>query len=151
MVECVAPLLFIMINANNVGYRQFAAILLKRNITTHYVELPQDQRKELRDTVLARYFEESERIVRRNIGNLIAIIAKVALRDNEWNELLAILSEKTHPSQILQTRATGLTLLGMILDISGEYLDKNYTDLFIFLNQTINDQCQEVKFLFFHH
>lgn len=145
-IASMQPLINLLINANDVGLRQLSAVLLKRNINTHYLTMEPNDRKFLKQTILDRYFAETQRPVRRALGFLIGVLTKVTLPQNDWAELLEIISQRTNDSQTVETRENAIYLLDLILNISGEHLESHFTDFYTFFSNTIQDPVKQIRY-----
>lgn len=136
----------VLMNSQDTSLRQLAAVLLKRNINTHYLCMEENDKKFLKQTILQVYFAETQRPVRRAIGFLIGVLTKSTIPNNDWNELLQCISQKTEASQSTQDRESAITLLGLILDISGEHLVSHFQSFFSFFQNTIQDPDKSIRY-----
>lgn len=129
--------------APEVQIRQYATILLKRNILQLYPELDENLKGALKVTLVERFFAENVKVVRNVIGTLIGLIVQVTVPLGQWNELLQIISIKTAPSNPTDVREAGTMLLGFLLDNSGDHLQQFYADFHSFFKINIQDQTSK--------
>ncbi len=132
-----------MHGAPDLQIRQFATILLKRNILQLYPELDENLKAVLKATLVERFFAETVKVVRNVIGTLIGLIVQVTVPLGQWNDLLQIISMKTAISQPTEVREAGTMLLGFLLDNSGDHLQQFYGDFHSFFKTNIQDQSSK--------
>lgn len=120
--ESIGIFTYILAHCQQESLRHLAGVLLKRNMVTNYSNLSEQAQKDLQNVLLERFFAESLKSVRKSIGTLIGLIAKLSLPEGKWNELLHVIQQQTDKGQSLQNRIYGLQLLELVLDYSaGKY------------------------------
>lgn len=95
--------------------RQMAAVLVRRRISTHWLRLEANVRHELQAVLLQRLANEPERVVRRSMTSVVAVVAKYALPKGQWPELLGFLFECTQ-SAAAEHRELSMLLLASLFD-----------------------------------
>lgn len=105
-----------------------------------------NDQKFLKQALLDRYFNEPERAVRRAIGFLIGVLTKTTLPNKDWNELLELIAQRTNSQQPLEVRESAISLLGLILDISGDCFSDHFTDFYKFFKNTIEDSAKSIRY-----
>jgi len=88
--------------------RLLSGIILKKSIGIHLANIGAEDRNVLRNTILARFFEEPHSIVKKTIAMLIAVILKLCVDvDEKWTDPVVIISQKTKPDQDEAMRLQG--------------------------------------------
>jgi hypothetical protein len=88
----IRTLSFILINATQLGHRQMAAVLLKRNLINLYSTLSPAEQAEFRQILLSQYIKEPSLLVQKGIATLISILLPVVEIKN-WGELQQLLDQ----------------------------------------------------------
>ena len=73
--------------------RQLAAVIARRRGAKHWIskELTDESRAQVKAMLLHMLTEETEKLVRRSVADLISAIAKIAVPHGQWDELLQYL------------------------------------------------------------
>ena len=95
--------------------RQLAAVLMRRRIGSHWTKLDATTQHGLKASLLESVTNEPERSVRRNVANVVAVIAKHTLPRGEWNELFTGLLNCTR-SASEQHREVAMLMLSSLLE-----------------------------------
>lgn len=143
--DSISIFTYILAHCQQENLRQLAGVLLKRNMVTNFSNLSEQAQKDLQMLLLERFFAEPLKPVRKSIGSLIGLIAKITLPEGKWNELLQVIQQQTDKSQVLQSRIFGLQLLELVLDYSAASLSQFYTSFYPFFQQSVSDENKEVR------
>ncbi len=113
-----------MVNASQLGHRQMATVLLKRNLINLYESLSAEEKAEFRNLLLSQYIKEQSLLIQKGLANLVSILLPVVEIKN-WVELQQLLDQalKSAPES-----AATFVLLNSIL-----YHFKAPKELYIYL------------------
>jgi hypothetical protein len=88
----ISTLTYILVNCQELGYRQMATVLLKRNLVNLYGNLSPEEQKQFRDLLLSQYIKETHLLIQKGIATLISILLPIVEIKN-WVELQTLLDE----------------------------------------------------------
>jgi hypothetical protein len=88
----IRVLSYILVQANDLGHRQMATVLLKRNLVNLYEALNQQEKAEFRNLLLSQYIKETSLLIQRGIATLISLLLPVVEIKN-WAELQQLLDQ----------------------------------------------------------
>lgn len=84
----VSGFLYHIKNNTNDKIRQVAAVLLKRKVDKHWVNMDKTEQANLTALVINLILSERNFLVLKAIGNVVIRVARINLINGEWNELL---------------------------------------------------------------
>ncbi|EAR86075.2 karyopherin, putative (macronuclear) [Tetrahymena thermophila SB210] len=143
--DSISIFTYILAHCQQDNLRHLAGILLKRNMIANFSNLAEQAQKDLQMVLLERFFSESMKSVRKSIGALIGIIAKLTLPEGKWAELLQVIQQHTDKSQTLQNRIYGLQLLELVLDYSASSISSFYNNFYPFFKESIQDSNKDIR------
>ena len=95
--------------------RQYAAVLMRRRIGSHWSKLDAATQQALKATLLESVTAEPAHLVRVGVAGVVTVIAKHALPKGEWNELFAGLFQCSR-SAAEDQREVAMLLLTSLLE-----------------------------------
>lgn len=73
----IRTLTYILVHSPQLGQRQMATVLLKRNLVALYSGLTAQEQAEFRSLLLAQYVKENQLLIQRGIATLISMLLPV--------------------------------------------------------------------------
>ncbi|XP_047717366.1 importin-4 [Prionailurus viverrinus] len=117
--------------------RQFAAVLTRRRLSTHWRRLTAEHRESLKSLVLSAFQRETQHSVSLSLAQLSAtIFRKEGLE--AWPQLMQLLQHSTHSPHI-QEREMGLLLLSVVVTSRPEAFQPHHRELLRLLNETLGE------------
>ncbi|XP_007947405.1 importin-4 [Orycteropus afer afer] len=115
--------------------RQFAAVLIRRRLSTRWRRLAAEPRESLKSLVLTSLQRETEHSVSLSLAQLTAtIFRKEGLE--AWPQLMQFLQHSTHSPHIPE-REMGLLLLSVVVTSQPEAFQPHHRELLRLLNETL--------------
>ena len=115
--------------------RQLAAVLVRRRIGALWTKLESPVRTSLQAILLNRLSVEPERVVRRQMTSVVAVVARHAMPNGTWPELFGFLVECTR-SAAAEHRELSMLLLASLLE-SEDIVDAVLRPHFAVLSSTL--------------
>ncbi|EMC99774.1 hypothetical protein BAUCODRAFT_153902 [Baudoinia panamericana UAMH 10762] len=134
----VAALIHIIISHSQPELRQLAAVEARKLVSKHWAAVPNEQKPQLRDSLLKSTIDEEKPLPRHSKARVIAAIAKVDLEDGEWSELPGILQQAA-TSQTARHREVGLYIIYTLLETMPDMFQENMGQMLALFNRTIQD------------
>ena len=94
---------------------------LRKSATKHWLKLDADSQNTLKSIMLERIVNEEHHLVRKNAASVVSAIAKKALVDGGWPELLDFLTQCAQSEQA-DHREVALMVFEALAEIPGEHL-----------------------------
>ncbi|XP_027428436.1 importin-4 isoform X5 [Zalophus californianus] len=117
--------------------RQFAAVLIRRRLSTRWRRLAAEHRESLKSLVLTALQRETEHSVSLSLAQLSAtIFRKEGLE--AWPQLMQLLQHSTHSPHIPE-REMGLLLLSVVVTSRPEAFQPHHRELLRLLNETLGE------------
>ncbi|XP_060475296.2 importin-4 [Panthera onca] len=117
--------------------RQFAAVLTRRRLSTHWRRLTAEHRESLKSLVLSAFQRETQHSVSLSLAQLSAtIFRKEGLE--AWPQLMQLLQHSTHSLHIPE-REMGLLLLSVVVTSRPEAFQPHHQELLRLLNETLGE------------
>ncbi|XP_032963784.1 importin-4 isoform X2 [Rhinolophus ferrumequinum] len=117
--------------------RQFAALLIRRRLSTRWRRLGAEHRESLKSLVLTAFQRETEHNVSLSLAQLAAtIFRKEGLAS--WPQLMQLLQHSTHSPHIPE-REKGLLLLSVVVTSRPEAFRPHHRELLRLLNETLGE------------
>ncbi|XP_019569932.2 importin-4 isoform X1 [Rhinolophus sinicus] len=117
--------------------RQFAALLIRRRLSTRWRRLGAEHRESLKSLVLTAFQKETEHNVSLSLAQLAAtIFRKEGL--SAWPQLMQLLQHSTHSPHIPE-REMGLLLLSVVVTSRPEAFQPHHRELLRLLNETLSE------------
>ncbi|XP_042781802.1 importin-4-like [Panthera leo] len=117
--------------------RQFAAVLTRRRLSTHWRRLTAEHRESLKSLVLSAFQRETQHSVSLSLAQLSAtIFRKEGLE--AWPQLMQLLQHSTHSPHIPE-REMGLLLLSVVVTSRPEAFQPHHRELLRLLNETLGE------------
>ncbi|XP_058594597.1 importin-4 [Neofelis nebulosa] len=117
--------------------RQFAAVLTRRRLSTHWRRLTAEHRESLKSLVLSAFQRETQHSVSLSLAQLSAtIFQKEGLE--AWPQLMQLLQHSTHSPHIPE-REMGLLLLSVVVTSWPEAFQPHHWELLRLLNETLGE------------
>uniref|UniRef100_A0A8C9JF88 Importin 4 n=1 Tax=Panthera tigris altaica TaxID=74533 RepID=A0A8C9JF88_PANTA len=117
--------------------RQFAAVLTRRRLSTHWRRLTAEHRESLKSLVLSAFQRETQHSVSLSLAQLSAtIFRKEGLE--AWPQLMQLLQHSTHSPHIPE-REMGLLLLSVVVTSRPEAFQPHHRELLGLLNETLGE------------
>lgn len=137
--ECIHGLMTQLEHSSYAQVRQYAAILLRKRIFKHWSALDVSMQTNLKQMLLQRAVQESTRIVRFNIIDLVAAIASRELPMQKWPELFSFVTNCAQ-STSAELRVIGMYLLRLLAEQAGTFLQTIFLDLKVLFTNALQDQ-----------
>ncbi|XP_040332682.1 importin-4 [Herpailurus yagouaroundi] len=117
--------------------RQFAAVLTRRRLSTHWRRLTAEHRESLKSLILSAFQRETQHSVSLSLAQLSAtIFRKEGLE--AWPQLMQLLQHSTHSPHIPE-REMGLLLLSVVVTSRPEAFQPHHRELLRLLNETLGE------------
>ncbi|XP_046931464.1 importin-4 [Lynx rufus] len=117
--------------------RQFAAVLTRRRLSTHWRRLTAEHRESLKSLVLSAFQRETQHSVSLSLAQLSAtIFRKEGLE--AWPQLMQLLQHSTHSPHIPE-REMGLLLLSVVVTSWPKAFQPHHRELLRLLNETLGE------------
>lgn len=117
--------------------RQFAALLIRRRLSTRWRRLGAEHRESLKSLVLTAFQRETEHNVSLSLAQLAAtIFRKEGL--TAWPQLMQLLQHSTHSPHVPE-REMGLLLLSVVVTSRPEAFQPHHRELLRLLNETLGE------------
>ncbi|CCI47572.1 unnamed protein product [Albugo candida] len=136
---CIHGLMTQLEHSSYAQVRQYAAILLRKRIFKHWSALDVSMQTNLKQVLLQRAVQESTRIVRFNIIDLVAAIASRELPMQKWPELFSFVTNCAQ-STSAELRVIGMYLLRLLAEQAGTFLQTIFLDLKVLFTNALQDQ-----------
>ncbi|KAK9473547.1 armadillo-type protein [Dipodascopsis tothii] len=136
--QSVPALVSIMQTNASPQLRQLAAIEARKRVMTHWEELDENLRSQMRSSLLQSTLQEQTSIVRHASSRVISEIAKIDLSEGKWPDLPAFL-QNASVSQSPSDREVGVYILYTLLDVIDGTFANKLQELFGIFSRTIND------------
>uniref|UniRef100_A0A8C5L657 Importin 4 n=1 Tax=Jaculus jaculus TaxID=51337 RepID=A0A8C5L657_JACJA len=127
----------LLASAADLQIRQFAAVLTRRRLITHWRRLATEQRESLKSLILKALQRETEHCVRVSLAQLSATIFRKEGLEG-WPQLMHLLQQSTHSTHIPE-REMGLLLLSVVVTSQPEAFQRHYRELLQLLNETLGE------------
>ncbi|XP_076649136.1 importin-4 [Halictus rubicundus] len=137
--ESTPALCQLIVSSQSVEIRQCAAILLRKRYAKgkHWLKLPQHIRREFKSIILQALVNEPEKFVKNAIAQLIGVIVKHELPNNEWPEVLQF-TQQLITSENLIEKELGTYTLSIMTEIAPDAYETHIGPIIALLNQTLN-------------
>ncbi|XP_014603697.1 PREDICTED: importin-4-like isoform X1 [Polistes canadensis] len=138
--ESTPALCELIVSSANPQIRQYAAVLLRKRYSKgkHWTELPDNIRTDLKAMILPALCNESEKLVKNSIVQLIGTIVKHELPSNGWPEVLQFVQQLITSENLFEKELGMYTLATMTEVAPNAY--KIYADSVVtLLSQTLNN------------
>ncbi|KAK9238109.1 armadillo-type protein [Lipomyces kononenkoae] len=143
--QSVPALVQIMQQNQSQQIRQLAAVEVRKLISTHWDDVDESLRTQIRGSLLQFALQEPSSIVRHAASRVISEIAKIDLPNNSWLDLPAYL-QRAATSSSASERELGVYILYTLLDTMEETFADKIGQLFSLFQHTINDpESQTVR------
>lgn len=136
--QSVVALIHILVAQAEPELRQLAAIEARKLVAKHWNSLPEDQKPQLRQTLLQSTIDEEQHLSRHSKARVIAEIAKLDLADGQWADLPGILNNAATSSNA-RHREVGVYIIYTLLEASPDMFQENMTQMLVLFNRTIQD------------
>ncbi|KAK4635243.1 putative importin subunit beta-4 [Fulvia fulva] len=136
--QSVTALLQILINHPEASLRQLAGVEARKLVSKHWVQVPADQKPQLREQLLQSTINEEQQLPRHTKARVIAAIAKIDLEDGEWSELPGILQQAA-TSETARHREVGVYIIYTLLETMPDVFQENMGLMLTLFNRTIQD------------
>ncbi|KAH0001869.1 hypothetical protein KCU78_g14668, partial [Aureobasidium melanogenum] len=83
----LTALLHILVSHQSPNLRQLAAIESRKLVKKHWLDLPNDQKPQIREQLLQSTLNEEQSLARHSKARVIASIAQIDLADGQWSDL----------------------------------------------------------------
>ncbi|XP_076287223.1 importin-4 [Lasioglossum baleicum] len=137
--ESTPALCQLIVSSPNAELRQCAAILLRKRYGKgkHWLKLPQHIRREFKSIILQALVNEPEKFVKNAIAQLIGVIVKHELPNNEWPEVLQF-TQQLITSENLNEKELGTYTLSIMTEVAPDAYDTHAGPIIALLGQTLN-------------
>ncbi|KAK9369499.1 armadillo-type protein [Lipomyces kononenkoae] len=143
--QSVPALVQIMQQNQSQQIRQLAAVEVRKLISSHWDDVDESLRTQIRGALLQFVLQEPSSIVRHAVSRVISEIAKIDLPNNSWLDLPAYL-QRAATSSSASERELGVYILYTLLDTMEETFADKIGQLFSLFSHTINDpESQTVR------
>jgi importin-4 len=136
--EALLFLIQIVVSHDSSDLKQLASTQARPLVSKLWTKIPAEQRKSARTQLFQATLAEEASLPRHSAARLISAIAKVDLKDEDWQELPGALHQAATSSKA-SDRAVGVYVLYSILDTMGDGFADKFKDLFKLFSQTIKD------------
>ncbi|OQO11235.1 hypothetical protein B0A48_05491 [Cryoendolithus antarcticus] len=131
-------LIHILIAQSETQIRQLASIEARKLVQKHWTKIPEDQKPQLRQTLLQSTIDEEQQLARHSKARVIAEIAKIDLEDGQWADLPGILNNAATSGNV-RHREVGVYIIYTLLEASPDMFQDNMTAMLVLFNRTIQD------------
>ncbi|CCU75291.1 Karyopherin-like protein [Blumeria hordei DH14] len=143
--ESLAYLLQILTSHHDDGVRQQAAIESLRLIQKHWTSITDDKKSVIRDVLLQGTLGEQKPLLRHASARVIASIAAIDFKNQQWPQLASILAHATTSDQVSH-RETGTYIIYTLLESDCEIFQDKTSELFQLFGNTIKStESNEVR------
>ncbi|KAI7184572.1 hypothetical protein KC352_g22726, partial [Hortaea werneckii] len=113
--QSVVALIHIITSNQSPELRQLAAVEVRKLVSKHWLNVPQDAKPQLRQQLLQSTIDDTDAKPRHSKARVIAAIAKVDLEDGQWEELPGMLQQAA-TSQQVRHREVGIYIIFTLLE-----------------------------------
>ncbi|KAI6843147.1 ARM repeat-containing protein [Hortaea werneckii] len=136
--QSVVALIHIIISNQSPELRQLAAVEVRKLVSKHWLNVPQDAKPQLRQQLLQSTIDDTDAKPRHSKARVIAAIAKVDLEDGQWEELPGMLQQAA-TSQQVRHREVGIYIIFTLLEAMPDIFQENMTQMLTLFNRTVQD------------
>lgn len=136
--QSVVALIHIITSHPEPSLRQLAAVEARKLVSKHWASVSEEQKPQLRETLLESTTNEEKQLARHSKARVIASIAKVDLEDGQWSELPGILQQAAN-SQTARHREVGVYIIFTLLETMPDMFQENMGQMLQLFNRTIQD------------
>lgn len=136
--QSLTALIHILTSHQDPVLRQLASIEARKLVAKHWAAVPEDQKPQLRDTLLQSTTNEEQQLARHSKARVVAAIAKFDLEDGQWGELPGMLQQAA-TSNIARHREVGVYIIYTLLEASPDTFQENMSQMLQLFNKTIQD------------
>ncbi|XP_057341318.1 importin-4-like [Microplitis mediator] len=135
--ESVSILCQIIISSDNSAIRQYAAVLLRKRYAKgkHWSKLPFNIKTQVKSILLQGLLNESEKINKMAIAQLIGVIVKHELPNNTWPELFQFIQQLVSSDNIVE-KGLGVFTLSQMTEVAPEIYTAHLSSLASLLVET---------------
>ncbi|KAI0628226.1 ARM repeat-containing protein [Trametes polyzona] len=146
---CIGALASIIASSPEQAVRQLAAVELRKRISQNsgdlWLQLPPEQREELKTKVPELVLRETNNLVRHSTARVIAAIAYIEMPLGTWPQLLPFL-EQTATSDLVAQREVGIYILYTVLENIVEGFESHLQSFFkLFSGLLADPESTEVR------
>ncbi|CAD0099496.1 unnamed protein product [Aureobasidium mustum] len=134
----LTALLHILVSHQSPNLRQLAAIESRKLVKKHWLDLPNDQKPQIREQLLQSTLNEDQSLARHSKARVIASIAQIDLADGQWSDLPDFL-QKASTSQTASHREVGVYIIYTLLETMPDMFQENMGAMLQLFTQTIQD------------
>ncbi|KJY00373.1 importin subunit beta-4 like protein [Zymoseptoria brevis] len=134
----VTALIHIIINHPDAPLRQLAAVEARKLVNKHWKSVSEDQKPQLRESLLKSTIAEEKQLARHSKARVIASIARTDLEDGKWQELPGILQQAA-TSDNAHHREVGIYIIYTLLETMPDMFQETMGDMLNLFNRTIQD------------
>ncbi|XP_015437006.1 PREDICTED: importin-4 [Dufourea novaeangliae] len=137
--ESTPALCQLIISSPNSQIRQYAAVLLRKRYgkSKHWLKLPRHIRSEFKPVILQALINEPEKFVKNAIAQLIGVIVKHELPNNEWPEVLQFVQQLI-TSENLAEKELGTYTLSIMTEVAPDAYQTHAGSIAVLMGQTLN-------------
>ncbi|KZT21128.1 ARM repeat-containing protein [Neolentinus lepideus HHB14362 ss-1] len=146
---CIPALASIIASSPTEAVRQLAGVEIRKRVINNsgalWIEVPQNQRDEIKSQLFGLTLNEPSKIVRHSTARVVAAIATIEVPLGTWPELLPFLYQTASSSQVSH-REVGIYVLYTVLENIIEAFTNEIQNLFKLFEGLLNDpESEEVR------
>ncbi|TFK52121.1 ARM repeat-containing protein [Heliocybe sulcata] len=146
---CIPALASIIASSPTEAVRQLAGVEMRKRVINNngalWIEVPQDQRDQIKSQVIELTLNESSKIVRHSTARVVAAIATIEVPLGTWAQLLPFLHQTATSAQVSH-REVGIYVLYTVLENIIEAFQNEMQNLFKLFEGLMNDpESEEVR------
>ena len=134
-VESLENLLLLMRDNADPRVRQISCVYLRKIVTNLWMKLNEDQRTTSKTVLLQQFVAEPEGIVKKSIAEVIGMLSKILIPNQEWPELFQFIFQATQSAD-LKDKEQAMLMLSVVIEYFTYEQIKQYYDN---LNPIIED------------
>ncbi|KAI8467320.1 MAG: armadillo-type protein [Monoraphidium minutum] len=132
------------LEAGDAQVRQLAAVLVRKAVGKHYPKLAPEVQGQMRALLLQRVVSEPLHPVRRAIADVVGAVARDAVPQNRWPELLQFL-QQCASSQAAEHREVAMLLFASLMETLGEFMAPHVGGVIASLTAALGDASPAVQ------
>ncbi|EPQ56762.1 ARM repeat-containing protein [Gloeophyllum trabeum ATCC 11539] len=146
---CIPALASIIASSPQEAVRQLAGVEMRKRVLNNsgslWIEVPQDQRDQIKQQLPDLTLSESSKIVRHSTARVVAAIATIEVPLGTWPQLLPFLHQTATSVQVAH-REVGIYVLYTVLENIIEAFSNELQSLFKLFESLLNDpESEEVR------
>lgn len=136
--QAIPALVHILQHSTQDQIKQLAAVEARKLVMSNWVNLPDTEKAQIRQTLLQITFTETSKLVRHSSARVVAAIGELDLENNTWPELLPSLVVAARDANP-QTKEMGVFCLSSLLETDSPALIPHQNDFVTLFAGLLNE------------